>query len=67
MGVLRRMVLVAKLADAPDCGSGERNLVWVQVPSFTLLSLCGLAVYDIALSRLRYEFDSRQSDYGPVV
>lgn len=30
------MVSVAKLVDAADCGSAGRNLVRVQVPSFTL-------------------------------
>lgn len=29
------MVLVAKLVAAPDCGSGVRKDVGVQVPSFT--------------------------------
>lgn len=32
------MVSVAKLVDAADCGSAGRNLVRVQVPSFTLNS-----------------------------
>ena len=33
----RAMVLVAKLVDAPDCGSGVRNHMWVRFPSFTLV------------------------------
>lgn len=32
------MVLVAKLVDAADCGSAERNLIRVRLPSFTLIS-----------------------------
>lgn len=31
-----------EMVDAADCGSAERNLMWVQLPSFTLIWLHGL-------------------------
>lgn len=36
------MVNVAKLVDAADCGSAERNLMRVRVSSFTLI--CGYSL-----------------------
>ena len=38
------MVSVAKSEDAADCGSAEKNLVRVQIPSFTLIYLCEFSV-----------------------
>lgn len=43
------MVSVAKLVDAADCGSAERNLMRVQVSSFTLKCLYSITASMSAL------------------
>lgn len=57
------MVLVVELVDTPDCGSGGRNPVWVQVSSFTLLWSLGQKVTIQGFQSCDAGFDSRRDCY----